>query len=85
MTFEMCAAIPSARVGTLASDAIVPAGNWMDTNGKSIQAHGAGIVRRVDRTYYWFGGSRAQSDCFASVSCYSSTDLVPIGRFVVTC
>ncbi len=76
MTFEMCAAIPSARMGTLASDAIVPADNWMDTNGKSIQAHGAGIIQ-VGRTYYWFGENRAQNNSsFAAVSCYSSTDLV---------
>lgn len=76
MIFERCAAIPSARVNTVASDAIVPAGNWMDTNGKSIQAHGAGIVR-VGRTYYWFGENRAQDNSsFVAVSCYSSTDLV---------
>jgi hypothetical protein len=76
MTFETCAAIPSARVGTLVSDAIIPAGKWMDISGKSIQAHGAGIIR-VSQTYYWFGENKAQNNwLFAAVSCYSSTDLV---------
>lgn len=53
---------------------------WRDTEGKSIQAHGGGVL--YDRgTYYWYGENKngptlpgARVDVIG-VSCYSSTDL----------
>ncbi len=39
----------------LATDWIIPGANWTDTNGKRIQAHGGGILREPDGTFYWIG------------------------------
>ncbi|CAK5280057.1 unnamed protein product [Mycena citricolor] len=54
---------------------IVPGAVWTDTQGNTIQAHGAGILK-VGSTFYWFGEDKAaNSALFSAVSCYSSTDL----------
>ncbi len=50
----------------------VPGEVWLDTNGKSIQAHGGGVLVRGN-TYYWYGEDRTNRQ--TGVSCYSSTDL----------
>jgi hypothetical protein len=57
------------------SDPIVPAAEWLDTEGRRIEAHGGGILR-VDRTFWWYGedhhlggGNRT------GIAAYSSTDL----------
>jgi hypothetical protein len=50
----------------------VPGEVWLDTNGKPIQAHSAGILVRGN-TLYWYGEDRTLRQ--TSVSCYSSTDL----------
>jgi hypothetical protein len=50
----------------------VPGGVWLDTSGKPIQAHSAGVLVR-GHTYYWYGEDRTLRQ--TSVSCYSSTDL----------
>jgi hypothetical protein len=61
---------------TVPSQAIVPGGSWTDTSGKSLQAHGAGLIK-VGSTYYWFGENRTDNNwLFEAISCYSSTDLV---------
>lgn len=74
--FEAHAATSTAQVNKGVSDAIIPAGKWMDTSGESLQAHGGGIIQ-VGRTYYWFGENRAQDNwLFVAISCYSSIDLV---------
>ena len=46
---------------------------WLDTAGKSIQAHGGGVIVR-NGTYYWYGEDRTDRRR-TDVSCYSSTDL----------
>ena len=46
----------SAVVGAIATDWIVPGEAWYDTEGKKIDAHGGGIVRRQDG-FYWVGFS----------------------------
>jgi len=51
---------------------IRPGEVWLDTSGKSIQAHGGGILVRDD-VYYWYGEDRSSRQ--TSVSCYSSKDL----------
>src|SRR6202011_3827115 len=56
-TFEAHAAMLNAQV----AKAVIPAGNWMDTSGQSLQAHGAGIIQ-VGQTYYWFGENKAQNN-----------------------
>jgi hypothetical protein len=38
--------------------AIIPGGSWTDTGGKSIQAHGEGMIK-VGLIYYWFGEDRS--------------------------
>lgn len=64
------------QVSKAASEAIIPGGNWIDTHGKSLQAHGTGMIK-VGKTYYWFGENRAQNNVsFVAISCYSSDDLV---------
>ena len=68
---------------------IVPGGQWLDTDGRLINAHGGGILFH-DGTYYWYGEYKGDStyrldwvttwECWRTeaggVSCYSSTDLV---------
>jgi len=51
----------------------VPGEVWLDTSGKPIQAHSAGILVRGN-TYYWYGEDRTLRNR-TDVSCYSSTDL----------
>lgn len=52
---------------------IVPGGNWNDTKGAAINAHG-GCVQYADGFYYWFGEDRNGMKC-NGVSCYRSSDL----------
>jgi hypothetical protein len=54
------------------SNRFVPGEVWLDTSGKPIQAHSAGIMVRGN-TYYWYGEDRTLRQ--TSVSCYSSADL----------
>lgn len=55
---------------------IRPGEVWPDNQGRHIQAHGGGVIRRGD-TYYWFGEDRSQGldPARRYVACYSSTDL----------
>jgi hypothetical protein len=74
--FEAHTVVPTAQVSKPVSNAIIPAGNWIDTNGNSLQAHGASIIQ-VGKLYYWFGENRIQNNwLFLAINCYSSTDLV---------
>ena len=58
-----------------AGDAFRPGEVWLDTAGKPIQAHSAGILR-VGNTWYWYGEDKTLGDFNKTgVSCYSSTDL----------
>ncbi|MCM1313693.1 MAG: RICIN domain-containing protein [Bacteroides sp.] len=52
---------------------IVPGGNWNDTKGSAINAHG-GCVQYTDGFYYWFGEDRTGMNS-NGVSCYRSSDL----------
>ncbi|MCD8235540.1 MAG: RICIN domain-containing protein [Prevotellaceae bacterium] len=52
---------------------IVPGGNWNDTKGAAINAHG-GCVQYADGFYYWFGEDRSGMKS-NGVSCYRSSDL----------
>ncbi len=66
---------------------ITPGTAWTDTDGKSVQAHGGGMIK-VGSTYYWIGEDRANVTAipawasgvytppFRNITCYSSTDLV---------
>ena len=56
---------------------IEPGRLWPDTDGRHINAHGGGILKRGD-TYYWFGEHKAEatSDALVGVTCYSSKDLM---------
>ena len=56
---------------------IIPNGIWQDDRGKSIQAHGGGILR-VGDAFYWFGEDRSQDNdhAYRYVACYRSTDLI---------
>jgi hypothetical protein len=52
---------------------------WYDTDGKSINAHGAGILV-YNNTYYWFGefkgAGKTGHQALEGVSCYTSKDLI---------
>lgn len=52
---------------------------WFDTDGKLINAHGAGILLH-NKTYYWFGECKGEGKtgnlAFEGVSCYTSKDLL---------
>jgi hypothetical protein len=48
---------------------------WLDTSGKPIQAHSAGILFE-EGVYYWYGEDKSLGDYNKTgVSCYSSRDL----------
>jgi hypothetical protein len=48
---------------------------WLDTDGKPIQAHSAGILLR-NGVYYWYGEDKTLGNFNKTgVSCYSSRDL----------
>jgi hypothetical protein len=67
-----------AAVGGNGSDVIVTIQNgdfWLDTDGKRIEAHGAGVIRSGD-TWYWIGEDKSgNSGAFKGVNCYASKDL----------
>ncbi len=60
-----------------ASNVVRPGEVWLDDRGRSIQAHGGGILLIKD-TYFWFGEDRSQSNDPDKryVSCYASKDLI---------
>lgn len=60
--------------------AITPGEEWLDTEGKPIQAHG-GSVMAVGDAYYWYGENKERTDPETGIwhwgmRCYRSTDLV---------
>jgi hypothetical protein len=67
--FKLLAEITGSR----SSAAFQPGEIWLDTDGKPIQAHSAGILIRGD-TYYWHGEDRTPRRR-GGVSCYASTNL----------
>ena len=59
--------------------AFYPGQEWLDTNGKPIQAHGGSILL-ADGCYYWYGENKEKTDgkngiWHWGVRCYRSTDL----------
>ena len=56
-----------------------PGREWLDTEGKPIQAHGGSVIYVKDR-YYWYGENKEKTDgkngiWHWGVRCYSSADL----------
>jgi hypothetical protein len=48
---------------------------WLDTDGKRIEAHGAGLIY-TEGAWYWIGEDKSgNSASFKAVNCYRSTDL----------
>jgi hypothetical protein len=66
----------SSRGGAGANDVIVTIKNgdfWLDTGGKRIEAHGAGLIHTTD-AWYWIGEDKSGTST-SFVNCYRSTDL----------
>ncbi len=67
-----------AAQGGSTGDVIVTITNgvfWNDTDGKRIEAHGAGLIY-TNNAWYWIGEDKSQnSGNFKAVNCYRSTDL----------
>ncbi len=60
-------------------NAFYPGKEWLDTQGKSIHAHGGSIIT-VDGVYYWYGENKERTDgknnvWHWGVRCYASRDL----------
>lgn len=60
-------------------DKFYPGREWLDTEGKKIEAHG-GSVLYENGVYYWYGASKEHADGKSGVwhwgvRCYASTDL----------
>ncbi|KAJ1308299.1 hypothetical protein OPQ81_004013 [Rhizoctonia solani] len=73
---SLVAARPLANSNATCYDAIVPGADWRDTDGVLIQAHGGGMVRTDDGTFYWFGEDRRPGGThFTGIAVYSSRDL----------
>jgi hypothetical protein len=63
------------HVGYAQVEAIVPAGDWRDTQGNLIAATEGGIIK-VNQLYYLWGMDRSKSNyAFVGVNLYSSPDL----------
>lgn len=54
---------------------VFPGGQWTDTDGNLIQAHGGGVMHFNNR-YYWYGEDRSKGYVAIGVSGYVSDDLV---------
>ncbi len=55
---------------------ILPGKIWKDTSGRTIQAHGGGLLKIGD-IYYWYGEEKSQGyNNKVGVACYSSRDLI---------
>jgi hypothetical protein len=59
---------------------IVPGTEWLDTNGKPINAHGGGVIF-YKGVYYWYGehkieGKSEKTFADGGIHCYSSKDLM---------
>ncbi|KAF2168556.1 carbohydrate-binding module family 35 protein [Zasmidium cellare ATCC 36951] len=68
----------SLVLGILASAKyIVPAGEWLDTDGNFVNAHAGGItVDEEDGKFYWFGERKTEDEPEGGgISVYSSEDL----------
>jgi len=57
-----------------------PGTEWLDTNGKPINAHGGGVIFHKG-VYYWYGehkieGKSEKTFADGGIHCYSSTDLI---------
>lgn len=73
-----------AALSAAAYDSFRPGQEWLDTDGKPIQAHGGSIIV-VDGTYYWYGENKEKTDDVTpfgkgrvwhwGVNLYSSKDL----------
>ncbi|PKS13019.1 hypothetical protein jhhlp_000360 [Lomentospora prolificans] len=59
----------------LASLQIIPGATWTASDGRHIQAHGAGVIAE-NGTYYLIGEDKTDGTPFQNVNCYASTDLV---------
>jgi beta-galactosidase len=61
---------------------IRPGAVWRDTNGEPIQAHGGGLLRDADGTYFWYGEDKGATNSapgrvdVIGVHCYASRNLV---------
>jgi hypothetical protein len=67
--------VPS-QGGASGNDVIVTIKNgdfWLDTSGKRIEAHGAGLIHAND-AWYWIGEDKSGTSS-SFVNCYRSTDL----------
>jgi len=53
---------------------IRPGTIWLDTFGRVIQAHGAGMIK-VGKEWFWFGEDKTNGSLFQNVTCYTSKDL----------
>ncbi|KAH7313841.1 galactan 1,3-beta-galactosidase [Stachybotrys elegans] len=54
---------------------VVPGATWTASNGRHVQAHGAGITQ-VDGVYYMIGEDKTEGTAFHNINCYRSTNLV---------
>ncbi|MEU0562389.1 RICIN domain-containing protein [Dactylosporangium sp. NPDC006015] len=66
----LCVATP-ARAATVT---VASGGQFRDTAGNVVHAHGGGVLK-VGQYYYWFGENRNTDNTFRSVAVYRSTDL----------
>ncbi|MDG6103258.1 RICIN domain-containing protein [Dactylosporangium aurantiacum] len=53
---------------------VASGGQFRDTAGNVVHAHGGGVLK-VGQYYYWFGENRNTDNTFRNVSVYRSTDL----------
>jgi hypothetical protein len=69
------AAVGLTAIPARAATVTVPSGGqFRDTSGNPVHAHGGGVLK-VGQYYYWFGENRNADSTFRNVSVYRSTDL----------
>ncbi|MDO5576966.1 MAG: RICIN domain-containing protein, partial [Fibrobacter sp.] len=57
------------------TDAIIPGGDWYDTDGNLVAATEGGFMQVGDKIYMWGMDRSADNYNFEAVNCYSSTDM----------
>jgi len=77
LVYSVCGGVMLQQSCSAQEKVIRPGEVWLDDRGRSIEAHGGGILKVKD-TYFWFGEDRTPSNDPDKryVSCYSSADLV---------
>jgi ribosomal protein L24E len=78
--FFLVCSFQQTQAGNKSQKNFVPGTEWLDNNGKPINAHGGGVIFHKG-VYYWYGEHKIEGKSEATfadggIHCYSSKDLI---------